>query len=95
MIRNLIHFAQLNISPLPQTTANQGEINKGFTIFFGLLGAIALLSITVSGFRYIVAQGDPQKVAQARRAIGYSLVGLVVAALAEAIVTFVIGNLNQ
>ncbi len=62
-------------------------------IAFGVVGALALLTITLSGLRYITSAGDPEKTATAKNGIVYSLVGLVVAISAEAIVAFILGRL--
>ncbi|HVA11275.1 MAG TPA: pilin [Candidatus Dormibacteraeota bacterium] len=78
---------------LPTPTANSSAIQTALGIAFGILGALALLMVTVSGLRYVLSSGDPQKTAQAKNGIIYSLVGLAVAITAEAIVYFVIGKL--
>jgi hypothetical protein len=57
-----------------------------------VLGALAFLMIVVAGFRYIVSEGESEKIAEAKRMIIYSLVGLVVVALAATIVNFVISS---
>ena len=72
--------------------ANSSELNTILQIVFGVLGALAALSIVISGINYIVSNGDPQKVNKAKNGILYSLIGLAVAILAEAIVAFVINK---
>jgi hypothetical protein len=69
------------------------ELKAILEIAFGVIGAFALLIITVSGFRYITSGGNPEKTAKAKSGIVYSLVGLVVAITAEAIVAFVVNRL--
>jgi uncharacterized membrane protein YidH (DUF202 family) len=87
------YFAQqVDISPLPHASADSTTIKSALTVTFVIVGALALLMITLSGFRYIIAQDDAQKVAQAKRGIIYSAVGLVVAASGQLIVTYVIGH---
>lgn len=54
-------------------------------------GVIAVIMIMIAGLRYITSQGDSQKVSQAKNAIIYSSIGLVVAALAQIIVRFILG----
>lgn len=80
------------ISPsgLPQTCANSDTLNTVMTIVFTLIGAIALLMLVISGFRYILSRGEPQKMAEISRQIIYIAIGLVLAATADIIVTFVI-----
>jgi hypothetical protein len=84
-----------SISPgnLPQTPANNTAVQTIMGIAFGVIGALALLMITVSGLRYIVSGGDPEKMKRAKEGIIYALVGLTVAISAEAIVAFVAGKL--
>lgn len=78
---------------LPQPAVNQSEITRILEIAFGIIGAFALLIITISGMRYITSGGNPEKTAKAKNGIVYSLVGLVVAISAEAIVAFVVNRL--
>ncbi len=54
-------------------------------------GIIAVLMIMLAGLRYITSQGDSQKVSQAKNAIIYAAIGIVVVALAQLIVRFVLG----
>jgi hypothetical protein len=66
------------------------QLQTVLQITFGILGAIAVLVIVVSGLQYILSAGDPQKVARAKDAIIYACIGLVVAILAFSIVSFVL-----
>lgn len=59
-------------------------------VTFGTMGAVAVLIITIAGTQYILSNGDPQRIAKAKDAIIYALIGLVVAILAFSIVTFVL-----
>jgi hypothetical protein len=97
MINRLLIIAAANspVDPgfLPQPQANQGELNTILSIVFGIIGALALLMITVSGLRYITSAGNPERTAKAKNGIVYSIVGLVIAISAEAIVKYVVGNL--
>jgi hypothetical protein len=78
---------------LPQTTAGSNQIQDVLKIAFAILAALAVLFIVVAGFRMVIAQGNPQEVGKAKGTIIYALVGLLVALLAEAIVSFVLGKL--
>lgn len=55
----------------------------------GILGGIAVLMIVISGIRYATSRGDAAAVTAAKNTLLYSVVGLVVALLATAIVSFV------
>jgi hypothetical protein len=61
-------------------------------IFLSVMGALAFLMIVIGGFRYTIAGGNSDSVAGARRMVIYSIVGLIVIALAASIVNFVLGK---
>lgn len=62
-------------------------------ILLFVIGAIAVIMIIVGGIRYVTSAGDSSKVKAAKDTIMYSVVGLVVAILAYAIVNFVLRQL--
>lgn len=75
---------------LPKAKANQAAINDALAYVFALMGAIALVVISLAGFRYITSQGNPSETAKAKNAIIYAGIGLAVAILGYSIVSFVI-----
>ena len=79
---------------LPQTGANSVTINKVFLIAFAVIGAIAFLFLVIGGTRYVMSQGNPESVQKAKNQIQYSLIGLIIAASAAAVVNFVIDRLQ-
>lgn len=83
-------LAQIDASPLPKPAANQSAITTVLQIVFAIAGSVALLMIVIGGFRYILAHGDPNSVSQAKKAILYAVIGLVVCMAAYSIVIFVI-----
>lgn len=60
-------------------------------ILLFVLGAIAVIMIIIGGIRYTTSNGDSGSIKSAKDTILYSVVGLVVAILAYAIVNFVLG----
>lgn len=95
---HLVALSSINVNSLPGSSApdglaNNNEIQTVLQIIFGIVGALALLVITIGGLRYVISTGDPQKTGQAKETIIYALVGLVVALTAEGLVTFVVGRL--
>ncbi len=68
----------------------QGAMGDVLRIVFGISASVALLIIVISGFRYILAAGDPGKTAQAKKAILYAVIGLIVSMAAFSIVTIVL-----
>ncbi len=80
----------VDASNLPHAKAN--DITNIINIILGIMGALALLMLVIAGFRYTISQGDATKVADSKRMITYTLVGLVVIALAATIVNFVLNR---
>ncbi len=48
--------------------------------------------IVYGGFRYVTSGGDSSKVGDAKKTILYALIGLVIVALAQVIVKFVLSK---
>lgn len=96
---NILNLAttQIDIKALPGANnpdmAGTGELRLIMGLVFGVVGALSLLVITISGFRYVTSAGDPKQIAQAKDGILYAVIGLLVAISAEAIVAFVAGKL--
>lgn len=55
-----------------------------------VIGIVAVIMVMISGFKYITAAGDSTKVASAKNTLIYAIIGLVLVALAQFIVQFVI-----
>ncbi len=83
----------LNTNVLPHTAASNTTLKTILSIVLGVVGALSLLFVTIGGFRYVLSQGDPQATSKAKSTILYALIGLIIAGVAQAIVTFVIGKL--
>ncbi|MFZ2545312.1 MAG: hypothetical protein WAW80_05015 [Candidatus Saccharimonadales bacterium] len=59
-----------------------------------LIGAISVIMLIVGGLRYVVSGGDSTQVTNAKNTILYAIVGIVVAILAYAAVSFVITSFS-
>ena len=59
-----------------------------------VVGAIAVIIIILSSFTFASGAYDPAKIAKAKNAILYSVVGLIVVIIAFAITQFIIGRLD-
>lgn len=79
-----------NTDPISGT---DGILNKVTAIIAYVAGIAAVIIIIVSGISFITANGDANKISNARRMLIYALIGLVVIILAKAIVTYVIVRL--
>jgi hypothetical protein len=80
---------------LPPAQAGPNIIANVLRIVFGVAGGVALLIVTIAGFKYVLSQGNPQETAKAKNTILYALIGLVVCIAALGIVTFVIGEVDR
>jgi len=61
------------------------------TLLFGI-GMVSVIMIIVGSIRFTSSRGTPDVVSKARLTIVYSVAGLVVAILAYAIISFVVGR---
>ena len=70
----------------------QSIIASVINIFSLVVGVIAVIMIIIGGVKYITSGGDAGNVTGAKNTILYAIIGLVIVALAQTIVFFV---LNQ
>jgi hypothetical protein len=64
------------------------------TLLF-IIGAVAVIMIIIGGIRYTLSNGDSAQITSAKNTILYSVIGIVVALLAYAIVNFVITSFTS
>lgn len=69
-------------------------ITTVINILSWIVGIAAVIMIIIGGFRYITSGGDSGNVNGAKNTILYAIVGLVVVALAQIIVQFVLNRVN-
>ncbi len=83
-------IAQCNIE---STTNNlTTTVNTIINVVLGVIGLAAVVMIIVGGISFVTSQGDAAKASKAKNTILYSVVGLIVALLAFAIVNFVLSG---
>ncbi len=70
-----------------------GNVTNIINAVIGVLGIIAVIVIIIGGVNYMTSSGDAGKVKKAKDTILYGVIGLIICALAFAIVNFVIGNI--
>lgn len=73
----------------PQENVNN-LITSVINIFSAVVGVVAVIMILYGGFKYITAGGDSSKITSAQHTIIYAIVGLVIVALAQIVVRFVL-----
>lgn len=64
-------------------------------IFSLIVGVVAVIMIIIGGFLYITSGGDSSKVGNAKNTILYAIIGLVIVALSQFIVRFVLDRVTQ
>lgn len=60
-----------------------------------LLGVVFIVLIVFAGFRWMLAQGEEQKITEARNLILHSIIGLLIVLAAYAISYFIISALQK
>ncbi len=81
------------------TNVDSGSIAKiasGIVKIFSIIvGAVSIIMIIYGGFRYITSGGDSGRVGNAKNTLIYAIIGLVIVALAQLIVHFVLNQSNN
>lgn len=77
-------------------TGNLGTLaQKVVNLFSIIVGVVAVIMIIYGGFRYITSGGESGSVGNAKNTLIYAIVGLIIVALAQFIVHFVLTNVPQ
>jgi cytochrome bd-type quinol oxidase subunit 2 len=83
-----------SLCPTDTGTNVTALIKKIINILSVLIGAIAVIMVIIGGFRYITSAGNPEQAKGARNTILYAIIGLVIVALAQVIVHFVLNSVS-
>ena len=79
-----------------QDTRSAGDIAKDVVnIMFFIIGVMAVIMIIWGGIRYVLSAGNSTALTSAKNTIIYSIIGLIIAILAYAIVNFVISSITN
>lgn len=74
----------------------ESRVNSIMRLAINLLSVIAgfaaVIMIILAGFKYITSEGDSGNISSAKTALLYAIIGLVVVALAQFIVRFVLAK---
>lgn len=81
------------VNPENTGTGLKDSVTSILNAVIGVLGIVAVIVIIIGGVTYMTSSGDAGKVKKAKDTILYGVIGLVVVALAFAIVNFVITNI--
>lgn len=89
-----------------ETSEEAGELDEAgdrvnniiklvINIFSLVVGVISVIMIIIGGLKYITSGGDSGNVTGAKNTILYAIIGLVVVALAQVIVRFVLSRVSN
>lgn len=76
------------------TTIND-VIKTVINILSVIVGVAAVIMIMVGGFKYVTSGGAPEQISSAKNTVFYAVIGLVVVALSQIIVRFVLAKLRK
>ena len=86
----LAPVAVLAYEPPSNTTLPRGTltgiISNIMTWILGLVGVLGVIGFAIAGILYLTAAGDEDRIATARRAMTWSIVGVIVALLGVVII---------
>jgi hypothetical protein len=72
------------------TTRVNDLITDAINLFSIIVGIVAVIMIIVGGFKYITSGGDSGNITSAKNTIIYAVIGLIIVALAQFLVQFVL-----
>lgn len=95
--------AGAQLEPSAATSACTEPAQSGFNkllgtvinIFSVIIAIIAVIMIMISGMRYITSGGDSNSVTSAKNGLLYAVIGLVIVAMAQFIVKFVLNKVTS
>jgi hypothetical protein len=70
----------------------EGIIKTVINLLSLIVGVVAVIMIIIGGLKYITSAGDAGKVSSAKNTLLYAIIGLVIVALAQVIVRFVLNK---
>ena len=82
-------------SACPVDTGEAGQTVDGIiklviNVFSLIVGVVSVIMIIIGGLKYITSGGDSSNITGAKNTILYAIIGLVVVALAQVVVKFVL-----
>ena len=85
-----------NANPGGTAPSDVGTVITDITnVMFFIIGAVSVIMLIYGGIRYTTSGGNATAVTSAKNTIMYSIVGLVIAILAYAVVNFVVSGLME
>lgn len=99
MIKDIIRNLGATITPgvpcsdpnNPCTEDGSGIVSTIIILAYVIIGIVAVIIIIIAGIQYITSEGEPEKTKRAQATITYTIIGLIIATAAAAIISFVTG----
>ena len=79
---------------LPSSPLNQ-TLDTVASYVIGILVLVAVFYIIRAGYEFVTANGDQEKISQARSSIMYAAIGIIIALIAKGIVNFIVGAIGK
>lgn len=73
---------------------SNGILAKVATVIAIIVGVACVIAIIIGGLRYVLSGGDSQQTANAKNAILYAIIGLVITIAARSLLVFVLGRIK-
>ena len=71
----------------------QAFVNSTINLAITLSALVTVVSLIISGFKFMLSGGDEDKIKDAQRSLIFSLLGLVLVFLAPTVIEFVLSNI--
>jgi lysylphosphatidylglycerol synthetase-like protein (DUF2156 family) len=86
---SLLFLANEMVLAQGPTTEISNVLNKIKTYLWTFLGTVAVIAIIWGAYLFVTAGGDTQKIAAAKNAVIWAIIGMVVAVMASGIIDLV------
>lgn len=67
-------------------------VKAAINVFSVVVGVIAVIMVIIGGLKYITSSGDSNSISSAKNTVLYAVIGLVIVAMAQVIVRFVLNR---
>ena len=73
-------------------TSIESAVKAAISILSVVVGVAAVIMLIVGGLKYVASGGDANSIASAKNTVIYAIIGLIIAAMAQVIVRFVLNR---
>jgi heme O synthase-like polyprenyltransferase len=68
-------------------------LNSVVTLAVTLSALVTVVSLIISGFKFMLSGGDEEKIKEAQKSLTFSILGLILVFLAPTVIEFVLSNI--